>query len=122
MSAYELRIPEELIRFFIQEIRESNWFFEANNARLDGLKSMARAAAKLYFVWLFEAVRESRSMLNLPQEFDYLKFKELRNEVVHRSRDWESEHVLTLMDKHVDALHQILERSSVGYSPKSVRE
>jgi len=94
MSPYERRIPQELVRTFISEIKSSKYFIDSSNSLISNFKNMGISSLKMSFVWLFETIRESKSTLNLPSEFDYLRFKELRNWVVHNPNDWDRDEIL----------------------------
>jgi hypothetical protein len=94
MSAYERRIPQELVRTFINEIKSSKYFIDSSNTLISNFKNMGISSLKMSFVWLFETIRESKSVLNLPSEFDYAGFKKLRNGIVHNPNFWDSERVL----------------------------
>jgi hypothetical protein len=94
MSPYERRIPQELVRTFINEIRSSKYFIDSSNSLISNFRNMGISSLKMSFVWLFETIRESKSTLNILSELDYLRFKKLRNWVVHNPNDWDRDEIL----------------------------
>ena len=59
-------------------------------------------------IWLFETVREAKKILMLPQDFDYLAFKDLRNRIVHNPDDWDEGNVLKEIDSYVEVLSRLV--------------
>ena len=94
MSPYERRIPQELVRTFINEIRSSRYFIESSNTLISNFKNMGISSLKMSFVWLFETIRENRSSFNISPDFDFPAFKKLRNQVVHNPGDWDKSDVV----------------------------
>jgi len=108
MSSYERRIPQELIHTFIKEIRSSKYFLESSNSLISQFKGMGISSLKMSFIWLFETVREAKKILMLPQDFDYLAFKDLRNRIVHNPDDWDKGDVLKEVDSYVEELYLLI--------------
>jgi len=94
MSPYERRIPQELVRTFISEIKNSKYFIESSNTLISNFKNMGISSLKMSFVWLFETIRENRSSFNISPDFDFPAFKKLRNQVVHNPGDWDKSDVV----------------------------
>jgi len=108
MSAYERRIPQGLIHTFINEIRSSKYFIESSHSLISQFKSMGISSLKMSFIWLFETVREAKEILTLPQNFDYLAFKDLRNRIVHNPDEWDKSDVLKEVEVFVRYLEEFL--------------
>ena len=108
MSPYERRLPQELVRIFIGEIRSSHYFIESSNALISNFRNMGISSLKMSFVWLFETIRENRGSFDLSPEFDYLSFKKLRNQVVHSANRWDEREVLQEIFSYVDELELLI--------------
>jgi hypothetical protein len=91
MSKYENILNVSLAQLFIQEIRETLSFLELQSPFLSSIKTMASSALKMYFVWLFESIKELRRDLDFPDNFNYMAMKEFRNRIVHQPRRWSDE-------------------------------
>jgi len=108
MSRYEDQISPELVHFFISEIRESQSSLEPSCTMTVGFKRIARAALKMYFVWLVETVREIQSSLNLPSEFDFVAMRKARNILVHTPEDWGNNDVVVEIENYVSDLERLV--------------
>jgi hypothetical protein len=69
---------------------------------------MGISSLKMSFIWLFETVREAKEILTLPQNFDYLAFKDLRNRIVHNPDEWDKSDVLKEVEVFVRYLEEFL--------------
>ena len=106
MSTYERRIPQGLINTFIKEIRSSKYFIESSNSLISQFKNMGISSLKISFIWLFETVREAKEILTLPQDFDYLAFKDLRNRIVHNPDDWANQEIIRAIEGYTNTLER----------------
>ena len=112
MSKYENTLKAGLTRIFLQEAREILSFIESQNPLLLSFKSMALSALKMQFVWLLESLKGFSEEFGLPEEFNYLAMKEVRNRIVHQPKRWSDESVVLEMRHFVDVLTRLLTNPS----------
>jgi len=112
MSRYENTLKAGLTRIFLHEARETLLFIESQNPLLLSFKSIALSALKMQFVWLLESLKGFREEFGLPEEFNYLARKEVRNRIVHQPKRWSDESVVLEMRHFVDVLTRLLTNPS----------